>query len=140
MKKNQGKHCYHCRIVNGRLKLKTHQNFMSHTLVKDLIKKIYAPKQSSVFKREEIDCFLISAPESSEYKAIKLVALIGINGAIRLSQRTNLNQGDVTFLSNGTTCLQVKTSKTDPAGRGHSFIITPNPNKKLCAVIQLKNT
>lgn len=67
----------------------------------DLINKIdknCSPKPSSVFKREEFDCFLISAPESLEYKVIKLVALIGINGAMRVSEITNLNEGNITFL------------------------------------------
>ena len=128
--------------VSARLKIKTHQNFMSHLLVKDLIKKInkgHVPKQSAVFTRGNIDCFIANAPESHEFQVVKLVALIGIHCGLRISELCDLQEDDITFLPNGTASVLVKMSKTDPAGRGQTFIITPNPNPKLCCVTRLRN-
>lgn len=62
-----------------------------------------------------------------------------MNGALRISEITNLEEDDISFSHNGTAIVRVKSSKTDQAGRGHSFIMTPNPNPKLCAVTRLRN-
>ena len=128
--------------VNSRIKLLHQKNFMDHMLVKDVIKKLHrnhVPKQACVFTKEQIDRFVLNAPEHMHFLVKKLVALIGIQGALRISEITNLEFNDITFMPNGSVNVRIKSSKTDTAGRGHSFIITPNCDKKLCLVIRLRN-
>ena len=128
--------------VSSRLKLKSHKNLMSHVLVKELIKKInkeHVPKQAPVFTREQIDQFLLRSPETQENQTIKLAAIIGINCGLRISELACLEEEDITILPNGTASVLLKKSKTDPAGKGHTFIITSNPNPKLCGVTRLQN-
>ena len=38
----------------------------------------------------------------------------------------------------GSMSIRIKCSKTDQAGKGHSFIITPNVNAQLCAVLRMR--
>ena len=57
--------------VNSRLKINHDKNFMDHILVKDLIRKLHknsAPKQAAVFSYDQIENFVLNAPESLGYK------------------------------------------------------------------------
>ena len=58
----------------------------------------------------------------------KIAALVAIQGALRISEVVNIGYDDVTFLNNGSMSIRIKCSKTDQAGKGYSFIITPNVN------------
>ena len=51
----------------------------------------------------------------------------------------NLEEDDITEITNGTMSVRVKAYKTDPSGKGHTFIVTPKPNPKLCAVTRMRN-
>lgn len=127
--------------VNSRMKLSNNINFMNHILVKDLIKKIcrnHAPKQAAAFSSEQIEQFVLNASDSLDIEVKKLIAQIGIQGALRVSELVNLEYNDVTFLENGAVDIFIKKSKTDPASKGHHFIITPNCNPKLCCVTRLQ--
>ena len=58
---------------------------------------------------------------------------MAIQGALRISEVVNIGYDDVTFLNNGSMSIRIKCSKTDQAGKGHSFITTSNVNAQLCA-------
>ena len=127
--------------VNSRMKLEYNKNFMDHMLVKDIIKKMQkesAPKQAAIFSAEQIDYFVLNAPETLDNKIKKIIALIAIQGALRISELTNLDYNDITLLDNGSMSIRIKSSKTDQAARGHNFIVTPNCKPELCCVTRIK--
>ena len=127
--------------VNSKMKLNFDVNFMDHVLVKDIIKRLQkesAPKQASVFTMEQIEMFVLNAPETLDIRIKKIAALVAIQGALRISEVVNIGYDDVTFLNNGSMSIRIKCSKTDQAGKGHSFIITPNVNAQLCAVLRMR--
>ena len=127
--------------VNSRIKLQYNKNFMDHMLVKDIIKKMQkesAPKQAAIFSSEQIDYFVLHAPETLDNKVKKIIALIAIQGALRISELNNLDFNDLTLLNNGSLSIRIKSSKTDQAARGHSFIVTPNCKPELCCVTRIK--
>lgn len=90
--------------VNSRIKLLHNKNFMENMLVKDLIKKLHrhhVPKQASVFSMDQIHKFVLNAPETLNFSVKKLIAMIGIQGALRISEICDLHINDVTFMQNG---------------------------------------
>ena len=127
--------------VNSKMKLNFDVNFMDHVLVKDIIKglqKESAPKQASVFTMEQIEMFVLNAPETLDIRIKKIAALVAIQGALRISEVVNIGYDDVTFLNNASMSIRIKCSKTDQAGKGYSFIITPNVNAQLYAVLRMR--
>lgn len=128
--------------VNSKMKIIYQINFMEHMLVKDMIKKlqkISSPKQSAVFSMEQIESFVLNAPETLDYKIKKLIAMVAIQGALRISELCNLQVSDLTFPNDGSLSIRINYSKTDQSGKGHSFIITPNCNVRLCLVKRMKD-
>ena len=127
--------------VNLKMKLNFDVNFMDHVLVKDIIKRLQkelAPKQASVFTMEQIKMFVLNAPETLDIQIKKIAALVAIQGALRILEVVNIGYDDVTFLNNGSMSIWIKCSKTDQAGKGHSFIIMPNVNAQLCAILRMR--
>ena len=82
--------------------------------------------------------FVLNAPETLDIRIKKIAALVAIQGTLRISEVVNIGYDDVTFLNNGSMSIRIKCSKTDQAGKGHSFIITPNVNAQLCAVLRMR--
>ena len=127
--------------VNSKMKLNFDVNFMDHVLVKDIIKRLQkelAPKQASVFTMEQIEMFVLNAPETLDIQIKKIASLVAIQGALQISEVVYMGYDDVTFLNNGSMSIQIKCSKTDQAGKGHSFIIMPNVNAQLCAILWMR--
>ena len=102
------------------------------------LQKESAPKQASVFTMEQIEMFVLNAPETLDIRIKKIAALVAIQGALRISEVVNIGYDDVTFLNNGSMNIRIKCSKTDQAGKRHSFIITPNVNAQSCAVLRMR--
>ena len=74
--------------VNSKMKLNFDVNFMDHVLVKDIIKRLQkesAPKQASVFTMEQMEMFVLNAPETLDIRIKKIAALVAIQGALRIS-------------------------------------------------------
>ena len=104
--------------VNSKMKLNFDVNFMDHVLVKDIMKRLQkesAPKQASVFTMEQIEMFVLNAPETLDIRIKKIAALVAIQGALRISEVVNIGYDDVTFLNNGSVSIRIKCSKTDQA-------------------------
>ena len=72
-------------------------------------------------------------------KIEKIVALTAIQGALRVSRIVNLEYKGITLLNNGNMSIHIMSSKTDQAGRGYTFVVTPNCNSLLCLVAQIKS-
>ena len=75
------------------MKLNFDVNFMDHVLVKDIIKRLQkesAPKQGSVFTMEQIEMFVLNAPETLDNRIKKIAALVAIQGALRISEVVNI--------------------------------------------------
>ena len=128
--------------VNSKIKVDFNKNFMDHMLVKDIIRKLHkesAPTQASVFTAEQIEQFILNAPETMAYKILKIITMTAIQGALRVSEIVNLEYDDIIFLNNGSMSVRIKTSKTDTVGKGHTFIVTPNCNSRLCLVMRMKS-
>ena len=126
--------------VNSKVDLD--KNFMDHMLVKDIIKKLHkesAPKQASVFTMEQIENFVLNTPETMDYKILKNIALTVIQEALQVSEIVNLGYEDITLLNNGSMSIRIKSSKTNQAGRGHTFVVAPNYNSRLCLVNRMKS-
>ena len=87
---------------------------------------------------KQIEMFVLNAPETLIIRIKKIAALVAIQGALRISEVVNIGYDDVTFLNNGSMSIRIKCSKTDQAGKGHSFIVTPNVNVQLCAVLRMR--
>ena len=107
--------------VNSKMKLNFDVNFMDHVLVKDIIKRLQkesAPKQASVFTMEQMEMFVLNAPETLDIRIKKIAALVAIQRALRISEVVNIGYDDVTFLNNGSMSIRIKCSKTDQAGKG----------------------
>ena len=58
---------------------------------------------------------------------------------LRVSKIANLEYEDITLLNNGSMSIYIKSSKTDQAGRGHTFVIAPNCNSRQCLVARVKS-
>ena len=57
--------------------------------------------------------------------------MFGVSGAMRCSELVDLCFDDIEK-ENGSYKISIKSSKTDPAGKGYSFWIKPNPVKSKC--------
>ena len=109
--------------VNSKMKLNFDVNFMDHVLVKDIIKRLQkelAPKQASVFTMEQIEMFVLNAPETLDIRIKKIAALVAIQEALRISEVVIIGYDDVTFLNNGSMSIRIKCSKTDQAGKNEN--------------------
>ena len=79
--------------VNSRIKLEYNKNFMDHMLVKDIIKKLQkvsCPKQAAILSKEYIDNLVINFPETLNSKTRKIIALVAIQGALRICGSCNV--------------------------------------------------
>ena len=85
-----------------------------------------------------MEAFVLNAPDTWDYGLKKVIAQVGIQGALRVSEMCPLTFEHVTMLPNGTVSVTIKSSKTDLAGRGHSFIITANANPRIGCVTRLR--
>jgi len=97
--------------------------------------KEHKKKKAKTFSTDEIEKFVIGA-DDSKFLTHKLVLLIGVFGGMRVCEFIGLNFEHVKLLTDadGGSSIQVviARSKTDPAGEGHSFLMTPHRNPACC--------
>lgn len=95
------------------MRLKTQKNFMDHLFVKDLIKtsKKTHTQTISGFLQRIIDNFLFTAAEDRNFKIMRIVASMGIQGSVRISEIINLYEDDVNFLPNESVTIKIKVPK-----------------------------
>ena len=127
--------CMNSKVSQLRQKL---GSYVIQYIIKKLHKKS-ASKQASVFTMEQTKNFVMNAPKTIYYNVKKIIALTAIQGELRVSEIVNLEYEDITLLNNGSMIIRVKSSNTDQAGRGHTFVITPNSNSCLCLVARMKS-
>lgn len=120
--------------VNKKLKLDHNMDLIKHPVVKEYLKKLsktYVPKKAAVFTQDELNKFLLEAPSNIEFLLVKSVFVVGIHGALRVSEICNLTFDDITK-QDDTFSVRIKYSKTDPAGLGHSFLISKTDGSPTC--------
>lgn len=94
--------------------------------------KTYAPKKSATLDKEAIQRFLLEYDKNEpDSLIIKVSMILGIYGALRVSEIINIHFEDIRH-ENGNYVVHIKTSKTDQAGIGFEFIITPKPMTSIC--------
>jgi len=87
--------------------------------------KLHKPKQSATITPGELNRFLL---EAKEHTMEKLVALIGLNGALRCEEIVKLDFNEVKKLPGESYRIFISSSsKTDQAGIGFNFIVDSQP-------------
>jgi integrase len=88
---------------------------LSHFLKK--LSTNHKPKQALTFTEEEVNRFLINAPNEGVHLVHKLILLFGIYGGLRPSELTDLCWGDISEnTSEGFISITIRHSKTDQSG------------------------
>lgn len=121
--------------VNKRLKMEQHDDVLKHPVVKEYLKKLsknHIPKKASVFNLEHMHRYLREAPNTTDHLLKKAVFIVGIFGGCRMSEICDLTFDDVSQLDDENYSIRIKKSKTDPAGIGHSFMITKRDDVNHC--------
>jgi integrase len=116
-----------CSCVNKFIKLNFEKDFIKEESFKMFMKKLgknYIPKQSSVFTLDDVhNCIL-----ATEVKLEAKVALIvGVFGACRVSELVAMDFNDLIY-ERGVFKITIRYSKTDSAGKGHVFYVSPAVN------------
>lgn len=83
------------------------------------ISKAHKYRKSLVFEEEQIEKFLIEAPEQ-EFGYFKLIWLVGFYGGCRKCELYNLQFSDLKKENDGY-YITIQKSKTDPAANGRTF-------------------
>ena len=87
-------------------------------------------KKFPTFSREELDSFLLQAPNET-YLRHKLILLFATFGGLRISEITDLKFENVVE-KDGLLQITIERSKTDKNGTGFIFFVTANANAALC--------
>lgn len=123
-----------CSCVNKYLMIRHETgNFLREETFKTYMKQLgknYVPKQSSVFTLDDVSTLLDVDEASVE---MKVSIILGVYGGLRISELVGLNFEDVIYDS-GHFKVVIKQSKTDPAGNGHTFFVSPCGLSKRCPV------
>lgn len=101
-------------------------------LMKKLEKK-YVPRKSSVFNFDDVHAVIGSTLDLE----VQVGMVIGVFGGLRCSEMLALEFEDVIYES-GVFKVCVRSSKTDQAGIGHCFYVSPSATKNHCPVGLLK--
>ena len=97
------------------------------------LEKSYVAKKSSVIERGHINQFLCQYENSNDGLLMKVAMIIAIHGGLRVSELAALKFDDVRIVG----CnyeITIQQSKTDKAGHGHVFAITPVPVSSVCPI------
>ena len=80
---------------------------------------------------DSINKYLAESDKSNENLVIKVAMVLGIYGALRISEITYLNFEDIR--QDGINYVVIiRQSKTDQAGTDHEFYISPSPRADIC--------
>ena len=93
--------------------------------------KNYLLTKSSTFSLQNIQEFLLITSDSDDSLVIKVSLTFGICGAVRVSEIIAINFEGVKINDDGIQ-IHIRQSKTDQAGVGHSFLISPSAKKTDC--------
>lgn len=123
--------------INKFVKLKFGMDFIKEASFKMLMKnlgKAYKPNKSSIFTLDDVVTCMVSTELDI---LVKASVIIGVYGGLRIAELVNLEFEDVA-IENGVFKVNIKQSKTDPAGTGHCFCISPSADIQSCPVSILK--
>ena len=88
-------------------------------------------KKSSTLTIENVQYFLRNSEDSFSNLVVKVGIIVGVYGGMRISEIIALNFEDVKY-DQGKYEVIIKCSKADPQGKGHSFLINPQPENTIC--------
>lgn len=120
--------------INKYIKFDFQQDYITNHIFKSYMKKLqsaYCPVKSSILEMSDIEIYLADSDKSNENLVVKVAMICGVYGALRISEITYLNFED--FRKQGPNyVVTIRQSKTDQAGCGHEFYITPSPRADVC--------
>ncbi len=120
--------------INKFLQIDYNISHITNPLFKAYMKQLsksYVPKKSDVFSMHDVEKYMRESDKTTENLSVKVCMIIGLYGALRISELTYLHFDDVK--SDGANFkVIVRQSKTDQAGIGHEFMIPPSPVADIC--------
>jgi integrase len=99
----------------------------SNILIKNFLKrksKTHLEKKSLTLNEENINDFLVNAPNNDNFLLIKCAMVVGISGLTRISELTNLDFSNLKLSGDNYEFL-ISQSKTDLKKKGFTFIVVP---------------
>lgn len=136
-------HLYKCSTIwqaasciNKYMKVCHNVNFMGEESFKLFMKKLgknHVPLKSAVFTLDDV----VACIEKDELNiTVKVALIIGVFGGCRTQELVDMCFDDIVYEA-GVYKVLIAKSKTDPAGVGHSFYVSPSckSNRKLSPLI-----
>lgn len=120
--------------INKYLLLKFNIKHIDNQVFKSYMKhlgKSYVAKKSDALSMNDIEKYLRESSKTNSNLSVKVCMIIGVYGGLRISELTFLNFEDVKKDGSKYKVI-VRESKTDQAGAGFEFLITPSPVEDVC--------
>lgn len=124
--------------LNKYMKVMHNKDFQKEECFKAFMKKLgrnYVPVKSSVLTLDDVVLCIETGHLAIE---VKVAIIIGVYGGLRLSELVEMEFGDV-VMENGVCKVNVRKSKTDPGGKGHTFYVAPSATAGRCPVSVLQS-
>lgn len=125
--------------VNKFLKIYKNQDHIRNPIFKSYMKNIakqYVPKKSAVLTVDDVNNYIRQSGKTNQDLCEKVILIIGIYGALRLSEIAYLDFKDIRK-DGPNFMILIRQSKTDQAGIGSEFAISPLSSVDICPVTLL---